>query len=789
MGYRLLVTQLENNMNKRIQLNIAFFALFFISTMGLFSQNGEIIELEWKSNFTYGLEGAQNEKALNFTNAQYDFATSKIPFYVIDLRGVVYETVSLKNVQAISLSSEEATLIDLENVPSTFVVKHDKVIIKKRESSSLKISPIRNSASGGLEKLISFELETSSPIKSKIKRSKSLTFASQSALSSGEWYKIAVVNEGVFKLTRTALKNLGVDVDNVDPRNLKLYGYGGGMLPEANSESRPDDMQENAIFVSGEQDGSFDSQDFVLFYGEDQVAWEYDGTQEMFRHKLNLYSDTTFYYIKVGASPGKRISTVPSSGNTPVGFSDEFDSYSYYEKDNTNLLKSGREWMGEIYDNVLSYSVGFNSPNTVISKPGKIELYVIARSGIRSAFTLNVNNQDFVTDMGSVNLNRYDLNFARAARKFFDFTPNSGLITVNLSYNKPQVVAKGWLNFMTINVRRKLVVSDFQLQFRDTESVITNGTGIEEVEFQIQALPTVKVWDISDKYNITEMDVKQRGNLNVFQGNVSSLREYIAFEKADTTAIFLKGKVANQNLHGLAQADLLIISHPKFMTSANRVAGIHASEGLVVNVVTPQQIFNEYSSGSQDLIAMRSFIKMFYDRATNVSNEPKYVLMIGDASYDYKNRIAGNTNYIPAYQSPNSLDPVASHVSDDFVGLLDDTEGLWESVSTDRMDVAIGRFPVQTLEESEGIANKLEAYYSKSTMGDWRNKIVFVGDDEDGVVHMNQSNLLSKIVKDSAKDFNTQKIFLDAYQQQSTASGARYPEVTKDIVQAVDDGA
>ncbi|MFB1021779.1 MAG: type IX secretion system sortase PorU, partial [Vicingaceae bacterium] len=267
------------------------------------------------------------------------------------------------------------------------------------------------------------------------------------------------------------------------------------------------------------------------------------------------------------------------------------------------------------------------------------------------------------------------------------------------------------------------------------------------------------------------------------------LREYIAFTETDSIGISGLGQVLNQNLHALPQAEMLIISHHDFLSAANRLADIHRSEGLKVNVVTPLQIFNEFSSGSQDLIAMRSFIKMFYDRASSVGTPPKYVLMLGDASYMYKDKISGNTNFVPAFQSTNSVDPVNSHVSDDYFGFLDDSEGEWRVPSQDRMDIAIGRFPVQTLQEAEGIVDKIVSYYSANAMKDWRNKIVFVGDDEDGVVHMSQANDLSKLVDQKGKDFNTQKIFLDAYQQQATASGARYPEVTSDLVQAVEDGA
>ncbi|MFT6166621.1 MAG: hypothetical protein ACJAV5_000615 [Vicingaceae bacterium] len=756
--------------------------------MFLFGQNATNIQVQWKMPIQYGFEGQLNKKALTFEDAQYDFSVSNVPFLVKEFEGQELINIRLENVTSELLTLTEADLIDKSQLSNVFKVESSIVTIKKKRSTVLKLFPLRL-VNGQVEKLISCDINFSSGEKTAANREKSLSYASQSKLANGNWYKIAVTEKKVFKLTRSFLSNLGLDVESLDPRKIKIYGYGGGMLPESNAAERSDDLVENSIVVVGEQDGTFDANDYVLFYGDDQVEWTYDSTSQFFRHSLNRFSDTTFYFVNAEGANGKRVNTKGVSSNPSFATVTEFDSYSYHELELSNLLKSGSLWIGELFDNTTNLSVAINASNTVVSEKAKVEMSVLARSGVTSKFTLSVNGESFEIEVGSTNLTRYEFRFAQAARNMFEFTPSQGALSFDINYNKPQVVSKGWLNYLTINLRSRIAMVGNQTAFRDIRSVVVNGTSSAEAVFQFPNTANLKVWDVTDAQNAEAMTVQNNGNTSAFQNDVTELKEYIAFISPDSVGVFSKGKIATQNLHGLPQADMLIISHEKFLTAADRLANIHRSEGLLVNVVTAKQIFNEFSSGSQDLIAMRTFIKMFYDRASGLGTPPKYVLMMGDASYVFKNASSGGTNYVPSFQSTNSVDPVNSHVSDDYFGLLDDTEGLWRVPSLDRMDVAIGRFPVQTLQEADGIVDKVESYYSSATFKDWRNKIVFVGDDEDGVVHMSQADDLSKLVDLKGKDFNTEKIYLDAYQQQSTASGARYPEVTDDLVQTVEDGA
>lgn len=765
-----------------------------VITVNAFAQSSELVQFNWLDPIEYGLEGEEKYKTINFQDAQYHFEKNNLPFLyqrVKNANGRNLVAVELRNPQFQTLSADEALLIkDKRTIPDRFEVEIENAVIRKQNVPYIRCYPIRRNANGQIERLESAEFVYS--FGSSIGRSrakKSMTFASQSLLSSGEWFKIGVISDGVHKLSYNFLKQLGLDVDNMDPRNISLFGYGGGLLPRANNEDRPDDMVEMAIQVVGENDGSFNRNDYVLFYGEDQVEWFYDSSESRFRHQIHTYSDTTFYFLSLDQGSSKRILQEPASTLTPTQTINSFDQYDFYERDLSNLIKSGQMWVGESFNDKSVKQISFPDPQLIVSEPASFEIYAVARAGVTSLFNINVANQDFQLPIGSTVLSRYEVGFARLNRNAYNFTPNSTNLKFNISYNKPQSVAIGWLNYLNVNYRSRLNLSLDQLLFRDTRSVGSNEVGLFQLTSNSTSDP--RIWDLSDQFNIAEMTLSQQGNQYTFIKQTDQLREYAAFKNPDTLGVVPIGRVANQNLHSLAQADLLIISHPLFLNQAIQLQGIHEDRGLRVHTVTPQQIYNEFSSGAPDIIAMRSFIKMFYDRATNDQDLPKYVMLIGDASYDLKDRLTGNTNFVLAFQSANSLQPTSSYISDDYIALLDDNEGEWRTntSSPDKMDVGVGRLSVKTPAEASAVVEKVRRYLQTNTQGDWRNEIAFVGDDEDGNIHMAQADDLARTVGSIAPTYNVTKIYLDAFQQVSTSAGPRYPEVTDRITQAVESGS
>jgi hypothetical protein len=671
-------------------------------------------------------------------------------------------------------------------IGNTIDIRHQHSLLRKKKYGRITFVPLRiNPRTGGIEKLVSFEvaIETAAnrSITPQAKLSKA---ASNSVLASGNWYKIGVTSDGVYKLSYEFLELLGADPANLPLSNIRLYGNGGGMLPEKNSDFRHDDLQENAIqVVDNNNDGVFDKNDFVLFYGQGPNRWKYDNQEQAFRHETHRYSDTTYYFITADLGPGKRISSLPSSTAAVTHNVTTYNDFRVHESDAINLVKSGRSWFGEVFDATTAYNFNFDFPNLSLSDTLEINVRVAAKSKSASTFNITASGTPFQIEVPAVSFIYPSPGGAAGRRRGF-FKANSNLISVNVRYSKPLSSSRGWLDYIEINGRSKLVMNGNQLSWRDQNSVGASNVS----RFTLtNVTASTQVWDITDPLNVrNQLNSLPPGNRFSFVTPTPVLKEYIAFNDY-LTSVTAFGVVANQNLHSLDQQDYVIVVPQQFESAANQLAEYHRERGLRVAVVNPQEIYNEFSSGAQDLVAIRSFMKMFYDRATTESDLPRYLLLFGDGSYDNKQRISGNTNFIPTYQSVESFDLPTSYVSDDYFGLLDTNEGIWNL--NEDVDIGVGRFPVQTAEEAQNVVNKILQYKTPATMKDWRNEICYVADDEDRSLHMSQADDLADTVQTRHSVYNLNKIYLDAYQQVSTPGGQRYPEAENALNRAVEQGA
>jgi hypothetical protein len=261
----------------------------------------------------------------------------------------------------------------------------------------------------------------------------------------------------------------------------------------------------------------------------------------------------------------------------------------------------------------------------------------------------------------------------------------------------------GWLNYIELNARRQLKTNSNQMLFRDSESVADSVN----VKFIISnATSNITVWDVTNPIDVKERVSSFSSNQMSFIASTDSLKEYVAFNGNSYYSPELIGKINNQNLHGSeVDVEYVIVSHPNFLSAANDLALYHEQkDGIKTIVVTPQQIYNEFSSGSQDITAIRDLMRMFYKKP---NSKVKYLLLFGDASYDPLSRILSNTNFVPSFQSNNSVSPTQSYVTDDYFGLLDNSEG---NFANDLVDIGIGRFPVQTLTEANDMVDKVKNY-------------------------------------------------------------------------------
>jgi len=613
-------------------------------------------------------------------------------------------------------------------------------------------------------------------------------YKTSSALSSGVWSKVAVKESGIYKIDVPFLATLGFNTANLSSASIRLFGNGGNMLSEANADIPFDDLVENGIMVVDGGDGLFNGSDYFLFYGTGPDRWIKDSLNKRFTHQKNIYADSAFYFITISGS-GKRIA--PLQVNTlPTLTVNSFNERVFHEFDTINLLSSGKEWLGEEFADApgktLSRSFSVSIPNLFTSTPATLISNCVARSiNIPSRFDVSVNNQLVQQiNLPSTGAGLYDL-FAQQSQQQSDvFLPQESL-QVNYTYVPGGFNSQGWLNFFEIHARRNLVLSNSgQLPFRDWNSV---GNNI--CEFVISNVTSnTQVWDITDPFSIVRMQGNFSANEFRFVNDAARLREYIAFNPTNALIPGNSGRVQNQDLHSSQQTDYLIVTNSLLLSQAERLAAFHRQRNLKVIVVTADKIFNEFSSGRQDPVAIRDFVKMYFDKAgSNPANRPKYLLLFGDASFDYKTRIANDTNLVPAYQSKIFLDPLSTYTSDDFFGFLDDNEDINSGLVTNLLDIGIGRIPAKNAEEAKNYVDKVNNYYSKESFGAWRNNVLFIADDEDNNLHLQDAELITGTVSANPV-FNIQKDYLDAFEQQSGSAGSRYPTVNETINNQIANG-
>jgi len=752
------------------------------------------VSISWESPQVNAFLSEDGKPAylVTFDGATNHDRTGYLPvfFRQMELSGPVsHVSVALQDAiyERFPLPDPEIALLDAAIVPDEAIVFHEITYNRKKPYLAVFLLPLRvNAQTGQLEKLISCNIHIDIEYGTgTLLRESRPVHTDQSVLSSGEWYKLSSSQAGIYKISFDDLIDYGLDPSTIDPRNIRIYGNGGVMLEESTSKPRPDDLMENAIWVSGEDDGHFDPQDYILFYAGGPVTWEYNLFYLKFEQQLNLYSDKVFYFLTVDELRGKRIPAEPVAAADPDFVITTLDDFTFHEHDSVNLIKSGKEWYGEVFNTQAEHEFIFHFPDLVMEKPVYFKANFVARATENSTFSIYCNGEY----LGDQNIGSVQVGSSIYARtmttRIIDFMPDDTVLRFRIEYSKPNNTATGWLNYIQLNAKSHLRFKKGQRSFRD---VASSGSGnIAQFNLETQA-ESIRVWDISNPADILEQQVFSVENGLAIKIAHDTLREFIAFDGSEFFSPVFEGEVENQNLHGLTPPNMVILVHPPFLSEAHRLADFHRQYShLSVNVVTPGQVYNEFSSGRQDVSAIRDFMKMLYDRNTD-DNELRYLLLFGDASYDYKDRIPEDNNLVPTFQSYESLKTASSFVTDDFFGCLDDGEG---SNASGTVDIGIGRFPVRTQEESRVLVDKVIHYatLSQAVTEKWRNDIYLVADDEDNNIHLKQAEELAVIIDSMAAGFNVNKIFLDSYLQQKSPVGDRYPEASSAIDNAVRQGA
>lgn len=612
-------------------------------------------------------------------------------------------------------------------------------------------------------------------------------YRAHSRMVIGDWYKLWVHETGVHRITYQDMKNMGIRVDNINPDRIGMFGRGGKMLPEAAGTSKYDDVTEISIKVVTATPGKFAPGDYILFYGEGPVTWMQNKVTGYITHSNHPYATASGYFLVIDNIPGKRIplaDEIPYQANTT---SSKYTSVAVYEQDYFNLIKSGRKWFGEKFDNYTrSFNVPeFVFPDIITGTEASMSYCIAGRASQQMSFNFTANDANVSTS--TIGGYSGDNDYARELTSLQTFTPSSNNVKVKVQFNAPNSSALGWLDYVSVNVRSNLRFRGPQMSFRDPVSVAEGNVTNFSLESEQSNLT---LWDVTDHSYVHQVPVSYSGNKYNFKVQTSMLREFVVFDGSSFLSPEFAGKVANQDLHGMGNYDMIIVTHPSLRQQAQRLADLHNSNGeITAKVVSLSEIYNEFSSGHQDITAIRDFMKMLYDKGKD-QGYPKYLLLFGNASYDFKDILVNNLNLVPTYESQNSVRPIASFLTDDYFGLLDDGEGAGPDTVIGLLDVAVGRLPVRNSEQAQDAVNKIEAYLTnrEDTFGDWRNSLLVIGDDEDSNTHLNQAERLSARIQQNYPLYNVNKIYFDAYRQYNTPGGGRYPDVNREITSTVDKG-
>jgi len=612
-----------------------------------------------------------------------------------------------------------------------------------------------------------------------------------SVLSTGNWLKVAITESGVYKLDAAFLKKIGFDISTIAPEQIKLYGNGGKMLSQNNSEKRPVDLVQNAILVHGEEDGKFDAADAIYFYGESPHQIFYDSLKSGYNHQVNIYSDSSYYFLTVSAGKGLRVTNKPSLAATSETVLNQYYDYWFHENETVNLLKSGREWWGEYIGTSSVFTVQANIPDMVPYSNINFSTSAIGSAQVPTKFLWQLNGQSAgEAAIGVVGAGQYDLKAQKSENIFVvKATENPSVtVAVGVNYDKSgQSSAQAYLNYFGLQTKRILKAYDQQQIYRflpGSKDIVT---------YQIGNVPSNWLWwNISDVSQATSAVLTNTGTTATFNVNDGrSERMYIGFSLQNALIPVSGRKIQNQNLLGNVVPDLLIITANTFESEAKRLAAFREeNDNLQTLVITTDQIYNEFSGGKTDVSAVRDYVRFLY------KSEPgklKYLLLFGDATYDYKNLLQNQTltqrnNWVPVYESRESLNPVYTYSSDDYFGFLKDAEGEWEENSAGdyAVEIGIGRLPVKSVSDAKTVVDKLIHYASSpKSRGRWQNTINFVADDGDGTIHQQHADELARLTQ---SDFLSSRIFLDAYPQTTTSLGQKVPAVNAAIKKSINDG-
>lgn len=630
-----------------------------------------------------------------------------------------------------------------------------------------------------------------------------------SALSEGEWYKMATVKTGFHKVDVSFLSELGLDPSSVNPESINLYGHGGDPLPIDNGLARPLDLVPIPIEMVHDGDSQFDGGDHFIFYGDGTENWTYDEISQRWVHSVNPWSDTAWYFIRVNDTAPVRVETEPELAGDVDDVLEVTDFRKFHELEQETIIRSGRNFFGEVFDQNPVHTIPFQIPD-ILPETARLEVRLMGRSvGASSPYAITLGDSIW-SIVPPVTGSQSHVSQARVGSGDWLWTPSSSLVQVGLALDAQVPDAKGWLDYVRITGTREANMSGGSQQEFVRAAAAGPGRIVEWAVAEGQSVQ--RVWDVTNPASPSRIPHEIVEGTLRFRVTYDDIRSFRAGTSSGFYAPTAIGAVQNTDVHGLSQVDMVIITAPGLREAADSLAHIHAREGLSIAVLEPSFIYDCFSSGRVDPTAFKMLMKMLYDRAEGDPDAaPRYLQLFGDGTYQNRN-LPRFGNELITFQSAQSHTPTQSYVTDDYFGFLSDqaSERL-----TDSLSIGVGRIPAGNLDEAWGAVAKVVAYSNGNPdpdgaaclsgglpgegegnpFGPWRNRICFVADDFDGsstpteTGHTVYSIGHAQSVEEEKGAFDIKRIFMDAYPQLVTPGGERYPEAQDAIDRQVREGA
>lgn len=609
----------------------------------------------------------------------------------------------------------------------------------------------------------------------------SSNYSENSVLSKGSWVKVSVKESGVNKISYSTLKSWGFS----NPEKVQVFGYGGEQIPANNQDYRPDDLPTVAVWHYNNS---------LYFYAQNRDIWEYSNNDKKYLHKRHIYSEQSIYFLsEVNKlhSVGNDVATSAELAQYNVS---EYDYLSVHEKDINYIFKSkdrsGRKKYGEIFSSQVGNekSFTFDVPNYVSGSKVYLQFAAAARSSELSFFNLSTESDEAIGRLiiPKVNVNNYEGYYAQESKVNLEFTPSTSRATINVEFVSAYSKATGWLDYISVNAKAKLFLKDDFLIFSDKESFINEDI----VNFVVENCTSESVvWNITDANDVKKETTTLKGNVLSFVVDArEELKKFVVFNPSSSlsTPKFEKA-VTNQNLHAYSDVEYVIVAPKEFESYALRLAELHREHNNINPlVVSPEEIFNEFSWGHYDPTAIRSFMRMLYEKADgDETKQPKYLLLFGNGYYSNEYSSTPELNsWVPTYQSENSINYSNSYVTDDYFGFLEPGASNIDAVNV--LSIGVGRLPIRTKKDAEILVDKIEMYLTSQATDKWRQTVAFIGDDGDSNIHVRDSEELAEKLSSLNDDFQIEKVYLDSYFK---TSDDRYPEAKEAIDRMIDNGA